>query len=183
MLIYLQSYFPIGEHVVKPDRSRYIWVYVASKAQKERWQALADEAKTPLSAWCISIIEERLAEEDGAQPRRKLIKDMETLKAENKTLREDLRQKEIVLQRYEAELRRYRAEPFQADKFQGIRSYSRELVDILKARGHVGSYQILELLGINPGEAEAIKAVSKQLEELEKFNLIKADGKGWQWIS
>jgi hypothetical protein len=37
------------------------------------------------------------------------------------------------------------------------------------------------LLGIAPGEAEAIKAVSKQLEELEKFNLIKADGKGWHW--
>jgi hypothetical protein len=37
-------------------------------------------------------------------------------------------------------------------------------------------------LGIGPGESEAIKAVSKQLEELEKFNLIKADGKGWQWI-
>jgi hypothetical protein len=106
---------------------------------------------------------------------------METLAAENKALRDDLRQKEVVLQRYEGELRRYRAEPFQADQFQGMRPYSKELVDILKARGHVGSYQILELLGIGPGEAEVIKAVSRQLEELEKFNLIKADGKGWQW--
>ena len=169
--------------MVKPDRSRYIWVYANSKAQKEQWQALAEKAKTPLSAWCISIIEERIAEEDGGQPRRKLIKDMEALKADNKALRDDLRQKEVVLQRYEAELRRYRAEPFQNDQFKGVRPYSKELVEILKARGHVGSYQILELLGIAPGEAEAIKAVSKQLEELEKFNLIKADGKGWQWIN
>jgi hypothetical protein len=106
---------------------------------------------------------------------------METLKAENKALRDDLRQKEVVLQRYEAELRRHRSEPFQADQFQGVRPYSKEIVEILKARGHVGSYQILELLGVAPGEAEAIKSVSKQLEELEKFNLIKADGKGWQW--
>lgn len=168
--------------MVKPDRSRYIWVYANSKAQKDQWQALADEAKTPLSAWCVSIIEERIAEEDGGQPRRKLIKDMETLAAENKALRDDLRQKEVVLQRYEAELRRYRAEPFQGEQFAGIRPYSRELVDVLKAHGHVGSYEILERLGIGPGEAEAIKAVSKQLEELERFNLIKADGKGWQWI-
>lgn len=167
--------------MVKPDRSRYIWVYANSKAQKEQWQALANKAKTPLSAWCVSIIEERIAEEDGGQPRRKLIKDMETLKAENKALRDDLRQKEVVLQRYEAELRRYRSEPFQADQFQGVRPYSREIVEILKARGHVGSYQILELLGVAPGEAEAIKSVSKQLEELGKFNLVKADGKGWQW--
>jgi len=136
---------------------------------------------TPLSTWCASIIEERIAEENGLLPRHKIAKELESLKAENKILREDLRQKEVVLQRYEAELRRYRAEPFQGEQFAGIRPYSKELVEILKARGHVGSYQILELLGIAPGEAEAIKAVSKQLEELEKFNLIKADGKGWHW--
>ena len=169
--------------MVKPDRSRYIWLYCKSKAQKEQWQALADKADTPLSTWCASIIEERIAEENGLIPRHKIAKELESLKAENKTLREDLRQKEVVIQRYEAELRRYRAEPFQGEQFAGIRPYSKELVEILKARGHVGSYQILELLGIAPGEAEVIKAVSKQLEELEKFNLIKADGKGWQWIA
>lgn len=169
--------------MVKPDRSRYIWLYCKSKAQKEQWQALAVKADTPLSTWCASIIEERVSEDEGSRPRHKLTKELDSLKEEIKTLREDLRQKEVVLQRYEAELRRYRAEPFQADQFKGVRPYSKELVEILKARGHVGSYQILELLGISPGEAEAIKAVSKQLEELEKFNLIKADGKGWQWIS
>ena len=169
--------------MVKPDKSRYVWLYLPSKAAKERWQALADEAKTPLSTFCISIIEEKLAESEEEKSQRTVIKELESLKGENKTLREDMRQKEVVLQRYEEELRRYRAEPFQADHFQGVRPYSRELVDILKARGHVGSYQILELLGIAPDETEAIKAVTKQLEELEKFNLIKADGKGWQWIT
>jgi len=169
--------------VVKPDRSRYIWLYCKSREQKEQWQALAEKADTPLSAWCASIIEERLAEDNGLMPRHKLAKDLESLRADNESLREDLRRKELVLERYEAELRRYRAEPFQGEQFAGIRPYSKELVEILKARGHVGSYQILELLGIGPGEAEAIKAVSKQLEELEKFNLIKADGKGWQWIT
>jgi hypothetical protein len=169
--------------VVKPDRSRYIWLYCKSREQKEQWQALAEKADTPLSAWCASIIEERLAEDNGLMPRHKLAKELESLKADNESLREDLRRKELVLERYEAELRRYRAEPFQGEQFAGIRPYSKELVEILKARGHVGSYQILELLGIAPGEAEAIKAVSKQLEELEKFNLIKADGKGWQWIA
>jgi len=169
--------------VVKPDRSRYIWLYCKSREQKEQWQALAEKADTPLSAWCASIIEERLAEDNGLMPRHKLAKELESLKADNESLREDLRRKELVLERYEAELRRYRAEPFQGEQFAGIRPYSKELVEILKARGHVGSYQILELLGIAPGEAEAIRAVSKQLEELEKFNLIKADGKGWQWIT
>ena len=169
--------------MVKPDKSRYIWLYCRSKAQKDEWQALAGKVNTPLSVWCTSIIEERIAEDEDHRPRHKIVKELESLKADNKALRDDLRQKEVVLQRYEAELRRYRAEPFQTEAFKGVRTFSKELVDILKARSRVGSYEILELLGIRPDESQAIKAVSKQLEELEKFNLVKADGKGWQWIA
>jgi len=168
--------------VVKPDKSRYVWLYLPSKADKERWQSQAEKAKTPLSTFCISIIEERLAEENEFQPRGRLLKDSETLKAENKTLRDDLRQKEIVLERYEAELKRYRAQPFQAEDYQGMRPYSRELVEILKKRGSVDSYRLLEALGIDPRESELVKAVSRQLEELEAYKLVKTDGRSWRWI-
>ena len=168
--------------MVKPDRSRYIWVYANSRVQKEQWQALADKAKTPLSAWCVSIIEERLAEEDGFKPHRKVAKELETLKAENKSLRDDLRQKEIVLERYEGELRRYRSQPFMEADYQGMRRFSGDLVKILKDRGQADSYKLLEALGIDPRESELVKAVSKQLEELEGYKLIKADGKSWRWI-
>jgi len=168
--------------MVKPDRSRYIWVYANSRAQKEEWQAMAEKAKTPLSAWCVSIIEERLAEEEGSQPRRKLLKDMETLKAENKTLRDDLRQKEIVLERYESELKRYRSQPFMEEDYRGLRPYSEDLIRILKDRDHVDSYRLLEELGIDPRESELVKAVSRQLEELEGYKLIKSDGRSWRWI-
>jgi hypothetical protein len=136
-----------------------------------------------LSAFCISIIEERLAEDDGIIPRREVAKEMVSLKAENNVLRDEMRQKEIVIERYEAELRRYRAEPFLHDDYKGVRPYSEELVKILKARGRVDGYQLLELLSIKPNEADTIKAVSKQLEELELYGIIKADGRGWQWIT
>lgn len=169
--------------MVKPDRSRYIWLYCKSKAQKEEWQALAEKADSPLSTWCAAIIEERIAEEEGDVPRRKVVKELETLKAENKALRDDMRQKEVVLQRYEAELRRYRAEPFLQDEFKGIRPYSEELVTILKTHDVVDGYRLLELLGIKPNEAEAIKSVSRQLEELERFGLAKTDGDTWQWTA
>jgi hypothetical protein len=179
----LSPYSISGEHVVKPDRSRYVWLYLPSKAEKERWKSLAEKAKSNLSEFCISIIEERLAEEDGIIPRREVAKELETLKIENKTLREDLRQKEVVLQRYEAELRRYRSEPFLQDDYKGVRPYSEELVKVIKVRGRVDGYGLLELLGIKPNEAETIRAVSKQLEELERYGIIKADGRGWQWIA
>jgi hypothetical protein len=71
--------------MIKPDGSRYIWLYLPSKADKERWRALAEKAKTPLSTFCISIIEERLSEEDGFKPHRKVAKDQETMNQEIQT--------------------------------------------------------------------------------------------------
>ena len=168
--------------MVKPDKSRYVWLYLPSKADKERWQALADKATTPLSTFCISIIEERLAEEDEFKPRCEMTREMESLKSENKDLRDDLRQKEIVLERYEAELKRYRSQPFMEEDYKGVRRYSKDLVEILKACGSVDSYRLLEKLGIDPRESELVKAVSKQLEELEDYKLVKSDGKSWKWI-
>jgi hypothetical protein len=170
--------------VVKPDRSRYVWLYLPSRAEKDRWKELAKKANnTPLSTFCISIIEEHLAEEDGIIPRREIAKELASAKAENTTLRDELRQKDVVLERYEAELRRYRAEPFLNEDYRGVRPFSEELVKIIKARHHVDGYGLLELLGIKPNEAETIRSVSKQLEELERYGIIKADGRGWKWIA
>ena len=44
------------------------------------------------------------------------------------------------------------------------------------------SYRILETLGIDPRESDLVKAVSKQLEELEGYGMIKTDGRSWKWI-
>jgi len=144
---------------------------------------LADKAKTPLSPFCISIIEEHLAEEEEFRPRRELTRETESLKAENKTLRDDLRQKEIVLERYEGELRRHRSQPFLEADYKGTRRFSKELVEILKRRGSVDSYRLLEELGIDPRESDLVKGISRQLEELEGYGMIEATSKGWRWIS
>ena len=44
------------------------------------------------------------------------------------------------------------------------------------------NYRLLEDLGIDPRESDLVKAVSKQLEELEGYGMIKPEGKGWRWI-
>jgi Cdc6-like AAA superfamily ATPase len=63
------------------------------KSDGRHWQI---KLKTPLSTFCISIIEERLAEEEEFKPRRELTKEIEGLRSEMKSLRNDLNQKEIV---------------------------------------------------------------------------------------
>jgi len=168
--------------LVKPDKSRYVWLYLPSKADKERWQALADKAKTPLSTFCIEIIESTLAEDEEFKPRREMVRDVEDLKKETKILRDDLRQKSIVLERYEGELKRYRSQSFLEEDYQGMRRYSKEIVEILKTFGHIDSYNLLEKLGIDPRESDLVRAVSKQLEELEGYGMIRAEGRTWRWI-
>jgi hypothetical protein len=168
--------------VVKADKSRYVWLYLPSKADKDRWQALADAAKIPLSRFCISIIEEWLAEEEEFKPRREIAREIEELKVENKTLRDDIRQKTVVIARYEAELKKYRSQTFLGEDFAGIRRYSEEIVALLKSRGQVDSYKLLDALGIDPRDSELVKAISKQLEELEGYKLVEHDGKSWRWV-
>lgn len=153
-----------------------------SDEDKARWAALAEKAKTPLSKWVIEIVESTLAENEEFSPRREMVNELENLRKDNKALRDDLRQKEVVLERYEAELRRFRSEPFMNTDFKGMRPYSEELVKILKARGHVDSYRLLEELGIDPRESDLVKAVTTQLEELEAYKLITTDGRSWKWI-
>jgi DNA mismatch repair ATPase MutS len=152
-----------------------------SDADKARWADLAKKAKTPLSPWVIEIVESTLAENEEFQPRREIVKELESLRNETRTLREELRQKEIVLERYESELKHFRSQAFLEEDYQGVRRYSKEIVDIFKARGQIDSYRLLEDLGIDPRESDLVKGVSKQLEELEGYGMIKPTSKGWKW--
>jgi hypothetical protein len=63
-----------------------------------------------------------------------------------------------------------------------MRRYNKELVEILRARGFVDSYKLLEELEIDPRDSELVKAVSKQLEELEGYGMVETTPRGWRWI-
>jgi predicted DNA-binding protein len=73
-----------------PDKSRYVYLYLPSHTDKERWEALAEKAQTPLSKFIIEIVESTLAEEEF-RPRKEQTKELEDLRKEAKSLREDVR--------------------------------------------------------------------------------------------
>jgi hypothetical protein len=167
--------------LVKPDKSRYVYLYLPSQADKERWEKLAVEAKTPLSKFSIEVVESSLSEDVDYKPRGELMKEISAMGQENKELRDELRLKNVVIDRYEEELKRYRSAAFLEKGFEGVRKYHRELVDLLKRGGTYDSYRILEALGIKPTESDLVKAVSSQLEDLEAYGMIEATSKGWKW--
>jgi hypothetical protein len=167
--------------VVMPDKSRYVYLYLPSQSDKARWEKLAKEAKTPLSKFIIEIVESTLLEDIDYKPRGELVKEISGLRQENKEIRDELRLKTVVIERYEEELKRYRSAAFLEKGFEGVRKYHRELVDLLKRGGTYDSYRILDALGIKPTESDLVKAISSQLEDLEAYGMIESTSKGWKW--
>jgi hypothetical protein len=167
--------------MVMPDKSRYVYLYLPSAEDKARWENLAKEAGVPLSKFVIEVFESALSEESEFKPRGELVKEIGKLRSENKELKDDLKQKKIVLEKYENELKRYRSEAFLEDKFIGVRRYNKQIIDILKRGTTVDSYRLLEELGIDPKDSDLVSAVSKQLEELEAYGLVANTSRGWRW--
>jgi len=165
-----------------PDKSRYVYLYLPSAEDKARWDSLAKEAGVPLSKFVIEVVESSLAENTDFKPRGELVKEIGKLRTENKELRDDLKQKKIVLEKYENELKRYRSEAFLDDRFKGVRRYSTQIINILKRGVTVDSYKLLEELGIDPKNSDLVSAVSKQLEEMEAYGLVTNTSRGWRWI-
>lgn len=164
-----------------PDKTRYSYVYHPSRPHKERWEKMAAKAHASLSKYIISIVDGVIDEKEEMAPRH--VRELDGLKNEVKTLREDLHRKNILIERYEAELKRYRAAPWLETNFAGMRGLSEDLVQILKVRGSVDKSQLLEALGVDLMEKDLIKAIDGQLETLAGFGMVKAEDNTLQWVA
>lgn len=168
--------------MVKPDKSRYVYLYLPSAEEKAHWDDLAKKANVPLSKFVIEIVENALADDAEFKPRGELTKEISALRKEVKGLRDELKLKNVVLDKYEGELKRYRSAAFLDDNFEGKRTHNKELVELLRRRGIMDSYRILEELGIDPKDSELVKAISHQLEDMEAYGMIASTPKGWKWL-
>lgn len=143
---------------------------------------MAAKARTPLSRFIIATVDGVVDENEEYKPRREIVREVETLRQENIALREDLHRKDILLDRYEAELKRYRAAPWIEDT-PGIVQLNEDLIRTLKARGSIEDGRLLEELGIDRREANLAKAIHKQLESLRAFGAVGQDKNGsWAWL-
>lgn len=149
------------------------------------WKGRAKKSNVPLSQFVLEHVTNSLRQEEGEEsykPRAELI---EELRKKDELIEKLTRENEITklaLERVETELRRYRAEPFLEDNFQGIRKYDKKLIELLKKGEAIDSDHLLHLLRINPKETELVKAISRQLENLEAYGLIQKTRRGWKWI-
>ncbi|MGA3404892.1 MAG: hypothetical protein ABSD49_04075 [Candidatus Bathyarchaeia archaeon] len=170
----------------KSINERYVYAYLPSVEMVKDWKARAKKSNVSISQFVYEQVTNSLRQEDGEEsykPRAALI---EELRKKDDNIGRLTRENEITklaLERVESELRKYRAEPFLEEKFSGIRKYDQKLIEILKKGETIDSDHILRQLRVSPRETDLVKAVSKQLENLEAYGLVEKTRRGWRWVS
>jgi len=134
----------------------------------------------------IEHVESSLRHEEGLRSgfkaRSELLKRLQELEDENSALRKENRMPKLALEKLDDELRGYRARPFLDEGFRGLRGFERRLIDLLRSRKTVKGEEVLDLLGIDPGDTDLTRAVHQQLKVLEAYGLVEVLPDGWRWV-
>jgi hypothetical protein len=167
-------------------RERSIYVYLPSDGAAEDWKERARKANVSISEFVFEHVSDSLRQEEGEEEyksRADLIHDITARDESIRKLSKENRVLTLALERDEHELRRYRAEPFLEEGFQGARDYDRKLIELLRKGEAVDSDHLLRLLRIGPRDTSLVKAVDNQLRNLEAYGLAEKTRRGWKWIA
>ncbi|HVX02040.1 MAG TPA: hypothetical protein VHA09_02700 [Nitrososphaera sp.] len=172
---------------------RAIYVYLPTVEMAQEWKALADKASVSISKFVIEHVENSLTQEEDRRgsyaSRADLLKQLKEKEEQITKLAQDNRLLKMLAENLDKELKRYRAQPFLQDdneekvRFEGIRAYDRELVELLKTAKTVDSDLLLKQLGISPKDTDLVKAINKQLHALQVYGLVEPTARGWRWIA
>jgi len=161
----------------KRYKGRCIQLIARSNFQKTKLEDLAEKAGSPLSKFLLNLIEEAISE--GS--RLPAVEEDQDFSEEISQLKEELKIKSMLLQRYEQELVKLQASAFLQSNFMGSRKINGDLVTLIKA-GPIGDLNLLDALRIDMNDSDMVESISKQLEILESYGLIRRGNRGWAWI-
>jgi len=165
-------------------KDRAIYVYLPSLEMVEDWKRRAERAGVSISKFVVERVEDSIRREEGEEgylSRAELVKRLRSAEEELKRLREENRLLKRLVENLDNELKRYRAQPFLQEAFEGVRRFDRDLVELLRRGGSYTEEEILAHLNIEPSDVELVKAVDRQLEALEAYGLVEYRGRGWRW--
>ena len=165
-------------------KDRAIYVYLLSLEMVEDWKRRAERAGVSISKFVVERVEDSIRREEGEEgylSRAELVKRLRGAEAELRKLHEENRLLKRLVENLDNELKRYRAQPFVQEAFEGVRRFDRDLIELLRRGGSYTEEEILAHLNIEPSDVELVKAVDRQLEALEAYGLVEYRGRGWRW--
>jgi len=150
------------------------------------WKTRAAKSRVPISKFVLEHVMNSIRQEEDEEDYKPRVELIEELRVKDEAIEKLTRDNEVLklaLERVETELRKYHTEPFLDDDFRGVRKYDKRLIELLKKGEVVDSDHLLRLLRINLKETDLVRAVSKQLENLEAYGLVEKTRRGWRWVS
>lgn len=176
--------------VVKTGRltDRAIYVYLPTVEMSEEWKSLADRARISISKFVIEHVENSLKQEEersGFASRAELLRQLREKDEEIAQLKQESRLLKMLSENLDKELKKYRAKPFSEEneaRFIGTREYDKELIDLLRSNVTIDSDSLLKELGIRPKDTELVKAINRQLRNLQAYGLLEPTARGWRWL-
>jgi hypothetical protein len=104
------------------------------------------------------------------------------LREENRKLKEELKLRAMAQEKAETDLFRTQNSAFLGEP-RGKIHLDDSLVSLLRTRPFWKADQILDELGLNSRDADAIRIVGKQLQILAAVGVISETGRGWKWVA
>jgi hypothetical protein len=163
-----------------PKGYRCKTVYLESDAQLRRWEEAAFASQMNFNRWIRAIVEDYLSRsEDEDHDRGDEI--IRSKQDETIRLRKELDRLRLELQSKETELFRLKAKPLAQDV--GYMELDGRLLEILQDRCSWSNKDLLEALGVDSRDVDAISAIASLLHKLQDLGLVKEGPRGWRWIA
>jgi hypothetical protein len=165
-------------------KARAVYVYLPSLGMVEAWKQRAGKGGVSISKFVIERVEDSVRREDGEEgyaSRAELIRKLRAAEEELGKLRSENRLLKKLAENLDNELRRFRAQPFLENEFEGVRKFDKDLIDLFRKGGSYSQEEILAHLNVDLSESDLVKAISRQLEALEGYGLLEYKGRGWKW--
>ncbi|OKY78779.1 MAG: putative nuclease of RNase H fold RuvC/YqgF family [Candidatus Methanohalarchaeum thermophilum] len=163
-------------------KQRRVDVYLDSLERKKKWKKIAENQDDSLSKFIQKAVQYAI---DHGGPNFKELgnkaKQIQELQNQINELKEEVKQKDMVIDKLEEEIEQYRTQKFTNQTFSGKRKHKKQLIDLLKNHKKLNGDEILQKLNIDPTNTEVVEGINKQLQNLEQYGLIEDTGNGWRW--
>jgi hypothetical protein len=163
----------------KEYKNRMATIYFSTLQEHDEWQQEAEKMGVPLSKWLKEMVIRGLN-----QPKREPSPDTNPdILLELVKLRDEVATKDLLLEKQRTELLKIHQAVFlQPGNLRGIVQFDSQLIKLIKTGGVWTQDRLCEALHININDSDAMKIVSRQLQEMKEFGLIDEGARGWRWI-
>jgi hypothetical protein len=160
-------------------RKRQFNIIFPSETDLIEAKAEAKKCKISLGKYLLAMAEK--GKSIDTAPHLDLIRETDQSREELAKLRADVREKSALIEKMETEIFQLRHQAFLQSVPSGLEHYSDELIKLLKSGKTWRGSDLLQALGVDPKNSDALNIITRQLQNLQDLKLVQEGSKGWKW--